>query len=101
MIQNGPRMTQNDPKWPKNYPKWPKITPNGPKMTPGFTHFFRNFFLTEKAVSQTFSLLECMGGGGGGEGGSGVEEEVKRARLFASSGVQAKRGKVDMDGLAK
>ena len=41
------------------------------------------------------------GGGGGGEGGSGVEEEVKRARLFASSGVQAKRGKVDMDGLAK
>ena len=41
------------------------------------------------------------GGGGGGEGGSGVEEEVKRARLFASYGVQAKRGKVDMDGLAK
>ena len=29
-------------------------------FTPGFTHFFRNFFLTEKAVSQTFSLLECM-----------------------------------------
>ena len=41
------------------------------------------------------------GGGGGGEGGSGVEEEVKRARLFASSGVQAKGGKVDMDGLPK
>ena len=39
--------------------------------------------------------------GGGGEGGSGVEEEVKRARLFASSGVQAKGGKVDMDGPAK
>ena len=37
----------------QNYPKWPK-------MTPGFTHFFRNFF-TEKAVPQTFSLLECMG----------------------------------------
>ena len=27
---------------------------------PGFTHFFCNFFLTEKAVPQTFSLLECM-----------------------------------------
>ena len=25
-----------------------------------FTHFFRNFFFTEKAVPQTFSLLECM-----------------------------------------
>ena len=65
-----PKMIQNDPKWPKmaqNEPrmtqndlKWPKITPNGPKMTPGFTHFFRNFFLTEKAIPQTFSLLECM-----------------------------------------
>ena len=60
MAQNGPRMTQNDPKWPKNDPKWPKITQNGPKMTPGFTHFVRNFFLTEKVVPQTFSLLECM-----------------------------------------
>ena len=59
MAQNGPRMTQNDPKWPKNDPKWPKITSNGPKMTPAFTHFFRNFF-TEKAVPQTFFLLECM-----------------------------------------
>ena len=29
-------------------------------MTSGFTHFFRNFFLSEKAVPQTFSLLECM-----------------------------------------
>ena len=46
-------MAQNDP-------KWPKMTSNGPKMTPGFTHFFHNFFLTEKAVPQTFSLLECM-----------------------------------------
>ena len=60
MAQNGPIMTQNDPKWPKNDPKWPTITPNGPKMTPGLTHFFRKFFLTEKAVPQTFSLLECM-----------------------------------------
>ena len=60
MAQHGPNMTQNDPKWPKNDPKWTKITPNGPKMTPGFTHFFRNFFFTEKAVPQTFSLLECM-----------------------------------------
>ena len=63
MAQNGPRMVQNDPKWPKNDPKWPTITPNGPKMTPGFTHFFRIFFFTEKAVPQTFSLLECMGDG--------------------------------------
>ena len=30
------------------------------EMTPGFTHFFRNFFLTEKAIPQTFSLLKCM-----------------------------------------
>ena len=42
MTQNGPRMTQNDPIWPKNGP-----------------HFFQ-FFFTEKAVPQTFSLLECM-----------------------------------------
>ena len=54
MAQHGPRMIQNDPKRPKNDPKWPKITPNGPKMTPRFTHFFRNFFLTEKAIPQTF-----------------------------------------------
>ena len=33
-------------------------------MTPGFTHFFRNFFLTEKAVPQTSLLLECMIQGG-------------------------------------
>ena len=44
----------------KNATKWPKMTQNGPKMTPGFTHFFCNFFFTEKAVPQTFSLLECM-----------------------------------------
>ena len=25
-----------------------------------FTHFFRNFFVTEKQTPQTFSLLECM-----------------------------------------
>ena len=41
------------------------------------------------------------GGGGGGGGGSGVEEEVKRAQLFALTDVQAKGGKVDMDGLSK
>ena len=29
-------------------------------MTAEFTYFFRNFFLTEKAVPQTFLLLECM-----------------------------------------
>ena len=81
MAQKWPEMTPNGPKWPKYDPKWPKMalewpniiqncpkmtqngpknTPNGPKMTPGFTHFFRNFF-SEKAVPQTFSLLECMG----------------------------------------
>ena len=49
MTQSGPNMTQKGPKWPKNDPKWPKNDP----------HFFRNF-LTEKAVPQTFSLLECM-----------------------------------------
>ena len=25
-----------------------------------FTHFFRNFLVTEKQTPQTFSLLECM-----------------------------------------
>ena len=39
-------MTQNGPKLP----------PNGTKMTPGLTQFF----LTEKEVPQTFSLLEYM-----------------------------------------
>ena len=43
MAQNGQKITQSDPKWPKNDP-----------------HFSRNFFLTEKAIPQTFSLLECM-----------------------------------------
>ena len=56
MVQHGPRMTQNNPTWPKNYPKWPKITPNGPNVTSGFTQFF----FTEKAVPQTFLLLEYM-----------------------------------------
>ena len=60
MAKNGPNMTQNDPKWPKNDPKWPK---NGPRMTqndPKWPKNFQQFFLTEKAVPQTFSLLECM-----------------------------------------
>ena len=39
-------MAQNYPKWPKNYA--------------GIYAFFRNFLLTEKAVPQTFLLLECM-----------------------------------------
>ena len=46
--------------WPKMIQNAPKMTQNGPKITPGFTHFFRNFFFTEKAVPQTFSLLECV-----------------------------------------
>ena len=53
-------------------------------MTAGFTHFFRNFFLTEKAVPQTFSLLECMGEGvlavfsvvGAGEVGNAIRSLV-------------------------
>ena len=45
MAQKLPNMAQNYPKWPKN---------------DEFTHFFRNFFLTEKDIPQTFSLLECM-----------------------------------------
>ena len=53
MAQNGPGMTQNDPKWPKNDPKWPK---NEARIYA----LFSQFFLTEKAVPQIFSLLECM-----------------------------------------
>ena len=37
-----------------NYPKWPK---NDARIYA----LFPQFFLTEKAVSQTFLLLECMG----------------------------------------
>ena len=81
MAQNGPIMTQNDPKWPKNDPKWPKITSNEPKMMPGFTHFFRNF-LSEKAVPQTFSLLECMTMPW--SNGHGVFAEADRKGLVAS-----------------
>ena len=39
-------MTQNDPKWPKNDAQ--------------IYALFPQFFLTEKAVPQTFSLLECV-----------------------------------------
>ena len=60
MAQNGPRMTQNDPKWPKNDPKWPTITPKWPKNDARIYALFPQIFLTEKAVSLTFSLLECM-----------------------------------------
>ena len=37
----------------QNYPKWPK-------NDAGIYALFRNFFFTEKAAPQTFSLLECM-----------------------------------------
>ena len=47
MIQNGPKMTQNYPKWPKNDARIYALFP-------------QFFFLTEKAIPQTFSLLECM-----------------------------------------
>ena len=60
MAQNDPRMTQNDPKWPKNDPKWPTITPKWPKDDAWIYALFPQIFLTEKAVPQTFSLLECM-----------------------------------------
>ena len=60
MAQYGPRMTQNDPKWPKNDPKWPTITPKWPKNDARIYALFPQFFLTEKAVPQSFSLLECM-----------------------------------------
>ena len=53
MTQSGPNMTQNGPKWPKNNPKWPKMAQKWPALFP-------QFFLTGKAVPQTFSLLECM-----------------------------------------
>ena len=36
-----------------NYPKWPKNDAR-------FYALFPQFFFAEKAVSQTFSLLECM-----------------------------------------
>ena len=36
-----------------------------------FTHFFRNFFATEKQPPQTFSLLECMEGDERGKGKGG------------------------------
>ena len=53
MAQKWPKMTQNGPKWPKYDPKWPKNDPKWPENFP-------QFLLTEKAVPQTFSLLECM-----------------------------------------
>ena len=53
-------MTQNDPKWPKKDPKWPKITPKWPKNDARIYALFPQFFFTEKAVPQTFSVLECM-----------------------------------------
>ena len=46
-------LSKNATKWPK---KWPNMTQNGPKMT----RTFSQFFFTEKAVPQTFLLLECM-----------------------------------------
>ena len=53
MAQNGLRMTQNDPEWPKN-------DPERPKNYAQIYALFPQFLLTEKAVPQTFSLLECM-----------------------------------------
>ena len=46
-------MTQKLPQMAQNYPKWPK---NDARIYA----LFLQFFLTEKAIPQTFSLLECM-----------------------------------------
>ena len=46
-------MAQKWPKMAQNYPNWPK---NDARIYALFPHIF----LTEKAVPQTFSLLECM-----------------------------------------
>ena len=75
MAQNGPRMTQNDPKWPKNDPKWPK---NDARIYA----LFPQFFFTEKAVPQFFSLLECMTMLW--SNGHGVFAEADRKGLVAS-----------------
>ena len=74
MAQKWPKMTQNGTKWPKydskwpkmaqeltqNDPKWPKNDPKWPKYDARIYALFPQFFSTEKAVPQTFSLLECM-----------------------------------------
>ena len=49
MTQNGPKITPNGPKLPQMAQKWRPIYA-----------LFPQFFFTEKAVLQTFSLLECM-----------------------------------------
>ena len=56
-------MTQSGPEWPKYNPEWPKKAQNGTRMTQNGPKMIRTFsaiFLTEKAVPQTFLLLECM-----------------------------------------
>ena len=63
MTQNGPKCSKYEPKWPKmaqNAQNGPRMTQNDPKCPKNYPHFVCNFFLTEKAVPQTFSLLECM-----------------------------------------
>ena len=46
MAQRGPKRSKMAQEWPKMAQKWPALFPH--------------FFLTEKAVPQTFLLLECM-----------------------------------------
>ena len=46
-------MAQKWPKMAQNYPKWP--TNDAPIYA-----LYPQFFLTEKAIPQTFSFLECM-----------------------------------------
>ena len=63
-------LSKNATKWPKNGQKWPKVAqiwpqmalngPKWPKNDPKWSNKFPQFLLTEKAVRQTFSLLECM-----------------------------------------
>ena len=56
MARHGPRMTQNDPKRPKNGPQLPQMAKNDARIYA----LFPQILLSEKAVPQTFSLLECM-----------------------------------------
>ena len=59
MPQNGPKMAKNYQKWPKVAQILPQMAQNGPRMTQNDPEWPKKF-LTEKAIPQIFSLLECM-----------------------------------------
>ena len=76
MAQNGQKMTQNNSKWPKNDARIDALFPQ--------------FFLTEKAVPQTFSLLECMCASSGSTNASykiGSTDTVSAINSTASSSI--------------